>query len=211
MSILFVSLDEEWVDAMKPFSTKYNIQLVLEDIREITSDLPIIYVSPANSYGVMDGGIDLILSRDVFPGIEPVVKKRITQLDRGYLPIGEAIYIPYLPKENRGLSRPAGFHFDTNKSLIVAPTMFIPTDVSDTRNAYLSACAAFSLWKDIMKQEQKEYCLVMTSHCCGVGRMDPSESARQMIEAYEEIIIPFNILAAPAAIITPLHPNPYYS
>jgi hypothetical protein len=35
------------------------------------------YVSPANSLGFMDEGIDISLSRIVFPGIEPKLKKRI--------------------------------------------------------------------------------------------------------------------------------------
>jgi O-acetyl-ADP-ribose deacetylase (regulator of RNase III) len=63
----------------------------------------------------MDGGIDLALSRVIFPGIEAKVKQQVrqlgiqTKLGRNYLPIGSSIIMEPEP----------------NKSLIVAPTMLI--------------------------------------------------------------------------------------
>jgi O-acetyl-ADP-ribose deacetylase (regulator of RNase III) len=136
------------------------------------------FVSPANSLGFMDGGIDLVLSREIMPGIEQKVKKRIQQLNvissmgRPYLPIGSVITVPH----------------DLNTHLIVTPTMFLPHDVRGTQNAYWSFFAALKMWRKLCVQKNKKFNLVVTSHCCGVGRMPGRESAEQMKRAYDDFI-----------------------
>lgn len=101
MSIKFISLNEEWVSQMKKYFK--NIPSIISeknDFRKIPTENAC-FVSPANSLGFMDGGIDLILSRNIMPGIEPKVKKRIEQLGimssmyRPYLPIGSVIAVPH--------------------------------------------------------------------------------------------------------------------
>ncbi len=131
------------------------------------------FVSPANSLGFMDGGIDYAYSRVMFPGVEKAVRQRIaahgkkTALGRSYLPIGQAIAVPTcLP----------GTH------LIAAPTMFLPHDVSQTQNAYASTLAAFALHA----KYAPETTLVFTSHCCGYGKMTEAESAKQMVAALRD-------------------------
>ena len=65
------------------------------------------FVSPANSLGFMDGGVDYTLSREMFPGCEKEVKKKIwelaaqdpegghkTLLGRPYLRVGSALWVP---------------------------------------------------------------------------------------------------------------------
>jgi O-acetyl-ADP-ribose deacetylase (regulator of RNase III) len=136
------------------------------------------FVSPANSLGFMDGGIDLVLSREIMPGIEQKVKKRIQQLNvissmgRPYLPIGSVITVPH----------------DLNTHLIVTPTMFLPHDVRGTQNAYWSFFAALKMWRKLCVQKNKKFNLVVTSHCCGVGKMPGRESAEQMKRAYNDFI-----------------------
>lgn len=179
MSIIkFISLDKEWVVHMKEFFK--NTAMVIVDNANI-KDIPTeqtCFVSPANSLGFMDGGIDLVLSRDIMPGIETKVKRRIEQLaivssmGRPYLPIGSTIAIPH----------------DLSTYLIVTPTMFLPHDVRGTRNAYWSFYAALKMWRKLCVQKNKKFNLVVTSHCCGVGRMPGRESAEQMKRAYDDFI-----------------------
>ena len=128
-NIVFVSLNGDWIhEIAKRFPKSQVICDTVESVpRENT-----VFVSPANSLGFMDGGIDWIYSRCMFPGCESAVKSKIQQvgkytaLHRPYLPVGSAVCIPV--GETTGL--------------ICAPTMFHPSDVSHTRNAYWSVLAA---------------------------------------------------------------------
>ena len=179
MSIIkFISLDKEWVSYMKEFF-KNTAMVIVENanIKDVPAEQTC-FVSPANSLGFMDGGIDLVLSREIMPGIEQKVKKRIQQLNvissmgRPYLPIGSVITVPH----------------DLNTHLIVTPTMFLPHDVRGTQNAYWSFFAALKMWRKLCTQKNKKFNLVVTSHCCGVGRMPGRESAEQMKRAYDDFI-----------------------
>ena len=84
------------------------------------------FVSPANSLGFMDGGIDMVLSRTMFPSCEKRLKALIAALGRPYLRVGSAAWFMVGPR--------TGF--------IAAPTMFLPHDVADTQNAYWAFLAA---------------------------------------------------------------------
>jgi O-acetyl-ADP-ribose deacetylase (regulator of RNase III) len=178
MSIKFISLNAEWIKYMKEYFT--GIPSIITECTDITTISPdnTCFVSPANSIGFMDGGIDLVLSRTIMPGIESKVKRRIrelgilTTIGRPYLPIGSVITV----------------HHDDTTHLIVAPTMFLPHDVSGTQNAYWSFFAALKMWKKLCDKADIRYNLVVTSHCCGYGKMSENESARQMKKAYDDFI-----------------------
>lgn len=178
MSIKFISFNEEWIDAIRiHFQNTPLITVDKCDIKTIPTENTC-FVSPANSLGFMDGGIDLVLSRTIMPGIETKVKKRIEKLGimssmgRPYLPIGSVIAVPH----------------DLVTYLIVTPTMFLPHDVRGTQNAYWSFYAALKMWRKLCVQKNKKFNLVVTSHCCGVGRMPGKEAADQMKRAYDDFI-----------------------
>jgi O-acetyl-ADP-ribose deacetylase (regulator of RNase III) len=169
----FISLNQDWINEMKSLTAgNLNITYSVKNIIEIDPNNKI-FVSPANSLGFMDGGIDYALSRILFPGIEPIVKEKIASLGvltaggRPYLPIGSATYVSFDEKES---------------GLIIAPTMFLPQNVSTTRNAYHSFYAALCLWEHLGLKKD----LVVTSHCCGVGCMSAQESAIQMMNALSD-------------------------
>ncbi len=173
MSIYFISNNEDWVLYMRELFKNTHHHVEAADIRSMPTDRTC-FVSPANSLGFMDGGIDLILSRDIFPGIEKKVKDRIRTLNiisaagRPYLPIGSVIAVPY-----------------NSAHLIVTPTMFLPHDVQGTQNAYWSFLAALNMW-NVLKSRGIANNMVVTSHCCGVGKMPAKESADQMFRAYTD-------------------------
>jgi len=129
------------------------------------------FLSPANSIGFMDGGIDFAYSRVMFPGVERQVMAkiaslgRVTALGRPYLPVGSAIVVPR-PREG--------------SALVSAPTMFLPHDVSDTQNARHAFTAALAA-----TENPDIHTLVATGLCCGYGRMPVDAAAAQMRGAYD--------------------------
>lgn len=171
MRLHFVSLNAPWIE---------EIQQLFPDALTTCGDIQTIptestaFVSPANCLGFMDGGIDNVYSRKMFPGCEQKVKQTIAQLGfktllgRSYLPIGSAFCVPV----------------GQSTGLICAPTMFLPHDVSETRNAYLSFLAALLVFQKINKYQT----LVVTSHCCGYGKMSEAISAKQMRQAYDDFL-----------------------
>lgn len=172
----FVSMNQEWINAIKQeFFALGVADFTCDDIQKVPRD-DAVFVSAANSLGFMDGGIDLVLSRKMFPGCERLVRQKIAELDiktklgRPYLPIGSALTIPVGPTTD----------------LYVAPTMFLPHDVSETRNAYYAFLAVLALWSKQPATIRKKT-IVITSLCCvpSGGKMDPKISAHQMREAYD--------------------------
>ncbi len=190
MHLHFVSLNETWISEMKLLFPAADV--TCGDVKDIPRERTA-FVSPANCLGFMDGGIDLVYSRKMFPGCEQAVKQKIrtlgfqTLLGRPYLPIGSAFCVPV----------------EDTTGLICAPTMFLPHDVSKTRNAYLSFLAALLVCKHVGNYNT----LVVTSHCCGYGKMVEAESARQMRLAYDDFQTgkypSFN--AKPGTILMPLY------
>ena len=126
-------------------------------------------VSPANSFGRMDGGIDLHYRNQL--GL--VVERRLVELiERRYadgeLPVGEAIVVP------TGHS--------SIKRMIAAPTMRTPQNIRGTdniRRATLAALRAAAALKNPVVER-----LGMPGMGTGVGRMDPHDAAEQMFEAW---------------------------
>jgi len=177
--IHFISLNKVWIDEIQRlFINISNIKITYDNIENYKVTDGDVFVSPCNSLGQMSGGIDYSLSRKMFATCETAVRNRIqnlstkTILGRPYLDIGSALYIPLR---------------QYNVSLIVAPTMFYPEDVSTTQNAYISFLAALMMMKKYNSNDST-YTLIATSHCCGFGYMDPIESANQMYTAYTDFI-----------------------
>ena len=106
---------------------KYSIQTYCGDIRNLSNEKNCVFISPANCLGFMDGGIDAVYM-EMFDGIENKVQDAIkthnikSESGKYYIPIGSSLLVEV---EN-----------SKNQSLISAPTMWLPRDVSKTRNAY---------------------------------------------------------------------------
>ena len=123
-TIHFISFDATWVATMSElFSDVSGVTVTYGNINSIPRENTV-FVSPANSLGYMDGGIDYVLSREMFPGLQTIVQDLIAEhgvvnaFGRQYLPVGSALA--------------------ATTHIIVAPTMFQPRDVGRTRNAYWS-------------------------------------------------------------------------
>ena len=87
------------------------------------------WVSPTNSGGRMDGGLDGVIKSFLGPGIEKAVQKQIHARYAGAMPVGHATCV--------STGRPSP------RFLISTPTMVASSeDISDTMNVVLAAGAA---------------------------------------------------------------------
>jgi O-acetyl-ADP-ribose deacetylase (regulator of RNase III) len=88
------------------------------------------WVSPTNSRGRMDGGVDAVIKRYLGAGIQLRVQKAIRSQFAGALPVGSAVCVP------SGAVKP--------RFLISTPTMETSSqNVSETLNVALACAAAF--------------------------------------------------------------------
>src|SRR5580704_8580228 len=81
-------------------------------------------VSPANSFGIMDGGLDLALREELGFAVEGRVQQVILDKYHGEMPVGCSEIV------ETGDSR--------WRYMIAAPTMRIPESVASTLHAYLA-------------------------------------------------------------------------
>ena len=126
-------------------------------------------VSPANSFGFMDGRIDA-LYRDYFgPGIQERVQAMIRDRLDGELVVGCADVV------ETGMAR--------IPYLLVAPTMRVPMVLSDSVNAYLAARAALLVARKARLQK-----IAFPGLGTGVGQLSPNTCAHQVRVALEAIL-----------------------
>jgi len=142
------------------------------DILAVTGDA---VVSPANSFGYMDGGIDLLYSRYFGYGLEEALRARLRDEHYGELPVGQALVVA---------TGHAKIPF-----LVSAPTMRVPDSISRTVNVYLACRAALiAVRAHNASGETPIKTLLMPGLGTGVGDMPPERAARQMRAAWDAII-----------------------
>ncbi len=171
MKIILSGLSYELLDAWTEFFGKEeNVSIIEGDITKIECDA---MISPANSFGFMDGGLDYALSERFGWDLEKRLQKIIKNSPEGELLVGQAILLETGDK--------------TVPYLISAPTMRIPTNfnIDTSINAYLAMKAI------LIKAKSNEIIstIAVPGLCTGVGRMQPKIAARQMFQAYKEIIL----------------------
>jgi O-acetyl-ADP-ribose deacetylase (regulator of RNase III) len=141
-------------------------------------------VSPANSFGFMDGGIDASYSQHFGWKIESRLQELIRERHCGELLVGMAEIV------------------DTDNSqipfLIAAPTMRVPMILSDSVNPYLAARAVLLLIKHgvfatgTLQGERLSDAIQSVAFPglgTGVGRVPPTICARQVRAAIDEVVL----------------------
>lgn len=160
-------LGEAWREY---FRDQPDIQILNTDITQLSCDA---IVSPANSFGFMDGGLDYLLSERFGWDLQDRLQKEISELPERELVIGKALVIPT---------------FDSKiPYLISAPTMRVPMDfmIHASLNAYLAMKAILVATTSHPEIET----VAIPGLCTGVGKMPYRIAARQMFYAYEDIIL----------------------
>lgn len=150
------------------FRFEEDVEIVEGDIFELDCDA---IVSPGNSFGFMDGGLDLAISKKMGWGIQTELKKRISALPMKELLVGQAATVKVE---------------GADQYVICAPTMRVPSSESipESVNAYLATKA---ILLECLKTKNI-HSVAIPGLCTGTGKMLPSVAANQMFMAYLEVI-----------------------
>lgn len=144
------------------------VELIKGDVCEVSCDA---IVSPANSFGFMDGGLDLALSRRFGWELQERLQAEIGRRPMRELLVGEAIVVP------TGDAKVPW--------LIAAPTMRVPMRLRQTINAYLSMKAVLvSAGAHTLKPGIDS--IAVPGLGTGCGAVPAETAAFQMWQAYKE-------------------------
>jgi O-acetyl-ADP-ribose deacetylase (regulator of RNase III) len=132
-------------------------------------------VSPANSYGYMDGGIDLVYLRRFGWSLQERLQAHLRAEHYGELPVGQAAIVP---TENAAIPL-----------LISAPTMRVPQPIPNTINVYLAFRAVLAaVLKHNAASSRPISSILVPGLGTGVGQVPAELAARQMKLAHETVI-----------------------
>jgi O-acetyl-ADP-ribose deacetylase (regulator of RNase III) len=193
---------------MKIYLTSVESQLA-KDWRQFCGDLDFVsvhegsifdlqcdaVVSPSNSFGFMDGGIDLLYSRRFGWQVQERLQTLIREVHHGELLVGAAeivetdAHIPFL---------------------IAAPTMRVPMILRDSINPYLAARAVLNLVKHgVFKSGQWQgqkisevvHSVAFPGLGTGIGQVGGAVCAHQVRTAIDDVLLekrPFPVTWADA-------------
>ncbi|MGB3693234.1 MAG: macro domain-containing protein [Spirulinaceae cyanobacterium] len=134
-------------------------------------------VSPANSFGIMDGGIDAAIIKFFGRSLEERVQQRILKDYLGEQPVGTSFIV-----ETEHPKHPFLAH---------TPTMRVPMSIKGTDIPYVAMWAMLLAVRQHNKNSQQ---LIQTVVCpglgTGIGQVPYSEAARQMALAYDNFLYP---------------------
>ncbi|KZT61238.1 macro domain-like protein [Calocera cornea HHB12733] len=191
--IKFTLLDRhsELLDAWKAAFEKYLPTALGESFTLLESDIRRAgkfdcVVSPANSYGIMDGGIDLYIAAAISPSdTTPVIRavqKHLYTNYRGYLSAGQCTLAP-LPDDLCGPSNSLGCRY-----IAVLPTMRLPEHIEWQRDIVYDC-----MWNLLLALEQHNVAtqgsgkeistVVMSGLGTGTGGISSQKCAEQMVLA----------------------------
>ena len=125
-------------------------------------------VSPANSFGFMDGGIDAVFRTFFGAVLEDRVREAIGRHPEGYLPVGASVVV------RTGHAR--------IPYMVVAPTMLSPEQICK-ENCYRAMRAVLRL---AASHEEVGRAVCCPGFGTGVGMVSPNEAAQEMAQAYRD-------------------------
>ena len=175
MDICLLDINKSMVDAWKRhfhpiFDEVAPVKFAWSDfgtfMEKHESDIDAV-VSPANAYGLMDGGYDGALTKYFGKELQLMVQKKIIQQFCGEQPVGTSISIE-IPR-----------HYIW---LIHTPTMRTPSAIKDPTIIY--QCMRTTLMEAINKNCKS---VIIPAFGGSVGRVEPDIIAKMMYRAYLQI------------------------
>ena len=181
MNIILTSVEDALADAWERFCGDLPFVSVHRgSIFDLSCDA---VVSPANSYGFMDGGIDALYTLEFGWQVQERLQALIQDKHHGELLVGAAEIVE---------TNYAALPF-----LVAAPTMRVPTILRDSVNPYLAARAALLLVKHGVFDEGAYAgekiadfvgSIAFPGLGTGVGRIGPNTCARQVRAAIDAVV-----------------------
>jgi O-acetyl-ADP-ribose deacetylase (regulator of RNase III) len=160
----------------------------IEIVNDYFENLPAFdcMVSAANSFGLMDGGVDAAITRYFGDDLMLRVQERVIAEYFGEQPVGTSMIV-----ETQHPKHPYIAH---------TPTMRVPMAIAHTDYAYL---AMWALLREIHRHNQTVPTKIEIVACpalgTGYGRVPPREAARQMALAYRNFLNPPQHISWPYA------------
>lgn len=182
MKLILCAVESSLADAWELFCGDLEFVSVHRgSILEVECDA---VVSPANSFGFMDGGIDVVYLRRFGEELELTVRRQIYEQHHGELLVGQADVVE---------TDDAKIPF-----LIAAPTMRVPMILHDSVNPYLAARAVFLLVTrgvfrsgQFADQSVSEHIktVAIPGLGTGVGRVTFNTCAHQVRQAIDDVLL----------------------
>jgi O-acetyl-ADP-ribose deacetylase (regulator of RNase III) len=160
-------LGEAWREL---FGGTPEVTVTDRDIFDVGADA---LISPANSFGFMDGGLDYQISERLGWHIQERVQSAIRTRPMRELLVGEAIIL-----------RTDNSH---TPWLMAAPTMRVPMRVRESLNAYL-AMKAILLAARSHSDAAPIRSIAIPGLGTGIGKLSTKIAAAQMWRAYDEVV-----------------------
>ncbi|MVF12261.1 Appr-1-p processing protein [Ketobacter sp. MCCC 1A13808] len=176
MKIILTAFDDALEDAWNKFCGNLDcVEVYRGSILDVACDA---VVSPANSYGYMDGGIDMVYSKHFGWGVQERLQTVIKTDHRGQLLVGQAQLVE---TENNLIPY-----------LISAPTMRVPQTLHNSANPYLAMRAILILiahgeYGGVPVSEMIET-VAVPGLGTGVGEVHPVVCAKQVQFAIKEVV-----------------------
>ncbi|MEZ4648183.1 MAG: macro domain-containing protein [Candidatus Eisenbacteria bacterium] len=171
---------------------------ILAAWRELGSDMPWVrthngsivqvecdaVVSPSNSFGFLDGGIDLIYSHHFGWHVQDRLQELIREKHDGELLVGRAEIV--------------STGHESIPYLISAPTMRVPQPLGESVHPYLAARAVLLLWRDGTFPEGEHagrpvrevvHTIAIPGLGTGTGRVPAEAFARQLRAAIDDVLL----------------------
>lgn len=134
-------------------------------------------VSAANSFGLMDGGVDAAIARYFGDDLVNRVQQHVIDEFRGEQPVGTSFIIET--------------HHPKHPFLAHTPTMRVPMSISRTDNVYR---AMWAMLLAVYRHNRQDQRAIRSIACPGLGtatgRVPLKEAARQMALAYRWFLNP---------------------
>ena len=172
MNIFLCAVDSRlaraWRQALPQEFGPAVVQVVEGDILSLPVDA---VVSPANSFGFMDGGLDALYTRFFGPQLQERLQRMIRAQADGELLVGQA-----LPVETGHARIPW---------CISAPTMRVPRRLESAEPAYLATRAAVrcALAAGVAS-------MAIPGMGTGTGGLPPDSAARAMLRGIQDVFFP---------------------
>lgn len=183
--IALVDVDRHVVEAWQKVWADTTDEVLIRHGSIFELDLPVsAIVSPGNSFGFMDGGIDRAISERLGWNVQERLQERIRKRHHGELVVGNAEYVE------------PDWEGEAIHLVIAAPTMRVPQVLgAETVNPYLATRAALLLVK-YGKMDKgtpiRDFWMEVVAFPgmgTGVGQVPPEICARQMRRAFDEVVL----------------------
>jgi O-acetyl-ADP-ribose deacetylase (regulator of RNase III) len=166
VTLHLVDLNSDLVQWWKDAFTEYpEVDILCEDMLKVAHTC---VVSPANSFGFMDGGIDYVYYTYFGTEIQVRVQEAIARRPEGMLPVGASLLV-----RTGDVKIPF---------LLVAPTMEMPGAVRFS-HCYHAMVAVLRMAHHHADTISDVFCPGLAT---GVGRVEPEYAATEMAAAYHD-------------------------